>query len=600
MLSSRWNAFSRVDLVDSPFIRSLPGLSYRYAGPLPRQQGLTVDGGDLTGVITGRGDLEFADHLPTGLAYRLRPAAETLLLEPHGGLDILVAQALGARSITAVEPNPLIVEAAGAIYSRPGVEVVVASGRSYARGTDRRFDLVTVSLTAPYRPVRSGAYSLAEDYRYTVEAFASYLDLLAPGGILQATRWLQSPPSEETRLFALVVESLVQQGVDPAGALLFFRGFNTATVLVKPAGFTAQELGQARTWLAERSFDLVFAPDVRPEEVNRYNILQEPVYYQAAVGLLNATDREAWYEGFPFDVTPPTDNHPFFGHFFKWSQAAEVLQEAGHTWQPFGGAGYFVLVALLLLATAAALIIILLPLAAGRSCRPRPERGSPTPYPIAGLLWLHRAGLSAGRNPTGTAVYPLPGPAGLWADGGAVCAALFLRTGKLGLRPAAAPRRIAGAGRYPAGLSALAAATLWGFAGQRAGLADGGRRDRVGSAGLSAGGATAGRDRLAGATRPRPHSLGLGGQRGRLGGGGRQRGAAGAQLWLFLGVDRRGVVLRRGAGGVAAGLKPAQVIAKHIPDIRQPPALRPGDQDNDLFPDAFHRLPADRGQPCSH
>ena len=121
VLSSRWNAFSRVDLVDSPFIRSLPGLSYRYTGPLPRQQGLTVDGGDLTGVITGRDDLEFADHLPTGLAYRLRPAAEALLLEPHGGLDILVAHALGARSITAVEPNPLIVEAAGAIYSRPGV-----------------------------------------------------------------------------------------------------------------------------------------------------------------------------------------------------------------------------------------------------------------------------------------------------------------------------------------------------------------------------------------------------------------------------------------------------------------------------------------------
>ena len=239
--------------------------------------------------------------------------------------------------------------------------------------------------------MRSGAYSLAEDYRYTVEAFADYLGLLAPDGILQATRWLQSPPSEETRLFALAVESLVQQGVDPAGALLFFRGFNTATVLVKPAGFTAQELGQARTWLAERSFDLVFAPDVRPEEVNRYNILQEPVYYQAAVGLLNATDREAWYEGFPFDVTPPTDNHPFFGHFFKWSQAAEVLQEAGHTWQPFGGAGYFVLVALLLLATAAALIIILLPLAAGRSAGR--VQSAAAPHRIPSLAYFGFIGL---------------------------------------------------------------------------------------------------------------------------------------------------------------------------------------------------------------
>jgi hypothetical protein len=65
-------------------------------------------------------------------------------------------------------------------------------------------------------------------------------------------------------------------------------------------------------------------------------------------------------------VTPPSDDHPFFGHHFKWSQAAQVWQEAGHTWQPFGGAGYFVLLALLVLALVAALAVILLPLVAGR------------------------------------------------------------------------------------------------------------------------------------------------------------------------------------------------------------------------------------------
>ena len=39
-----------------------------------------------------------------------------------------------------------------------------------------------------------------------------------------------------------------------------------------------------------------------------------------------------------------------FGHFFKWQQAPEILAMAGHTWQPFGGAGYFVLLALLAMA----------------------------------------------------------------------------------------------------------------------------------------------------------------------------------------------------------------------------------------------------------
>ena len=105
---------------------------------------------------------------------------------------------------------------------------------------------------------------------------------------------------------------------------------------------------------------------MRPGEVNRYNVLQSPDYYQAAIGMLSASDRGAWFDAFPFDVSPPTDDHPFFGHFFKWRQAGQVLREAGQTWLPFGGAGYFVLLAVLALSALAALIIILLPLVAGR------------------------------------------------------------------------------------------------------------------------------------------------------------------------------------------------------------------------------------------
>lgn len=370
-VSTRWNAFSRVDLVESTAIRSLPGLSYRYSRPLPPQWGVTVDGGDLGGVMIDvePGALDpsgFAGFLPSALAYRLRPSAEALLLEPRAGLDILVAKAMGARYITAVEPNPLVVKAAGSAYQLPGVETVLESGRSYTKRSQKEYDVVTLCLTSPYRPVRSGAYSLAEEYRYTVEAFDDYLAALAPAGVLQVTRWLQTPPSEETRLLALAVTALERRGGAPAEQIVFFRGYNTATVLVKPDGFSAAELDLARDWLAERSFDLVFAPDVRLEEVNRYSVLPEPAYYQAATSLLSSSDREDWLGAFPFDVTPPTDNRPFFGHYFKWRQAPQVWREAGHTWQPFGGAGYFVLLALLALATAAALAVILLPLAAGR------------------------------------------------------------------------------------------------------------------------------------------------------------------------------------------------------------------------------------------
>jgi len=65
VISRRWNPFSRVDLVDSSAIRSLPGLSYRYPGLPPHQRGLTVDGSDLSGVVADLDDLGFANYVPT-------------------------------------------------------------------------------------------------------------------------------------------------------------------------------------------------------------------------------------------------------------------------------------------------------------------------------------------------------------------------------------------------------------------------------------------------------------------------------------------------------------------------------------------------------
>jgi hypothetical protein len=98
-----------------------------------------------------------------------------------------------------------------------------------------------------------------------------------------------------------------------------------------------------------------------PEEANRFNILPEPVYYQNFQTLLNTIPRDDFYAAYPFDVSPPTDDRPFFAHFFKWSQAAQVFAELGKTWQPFGGAGYFVILALLALTSILAAVIIILP-----------------------------------------------------------------------------------------------------------------------------------------------------------------------------------------------------------------------------------------------
>lgn len=381
---SAWNGFSRVDLVESPAIRSLPGLSYRFLSSPPPQRGLFVDGDDLSPVLdipsAGLGgrqdaDLAFADHMPTAVAYQLRPDGKALVLEPRGGLELWIARGQGIADLTAVSANPLVGLAADH-YAGPAPIVVYDDPRSYVRRSARTYDVVTLALTTPYRPIRSGAYSLGEDYAYTVEAFRDILGVLAQDGILVVSRWLQTPPSESVRAFALAVEATVSSeaasaasdggGGDPAAQIVAFRGYAMMTLLIKSQPFSTDEFDAIRGFLDERAFDLVYAPGIQPEDVNRYNVLPSPVYYEAFSALLRAEDREAWYDAYPFDVKPPTDNHPFFGHFFKWSQAGQVIAELGKTWQPFGGAGYFVVVALLALSLVAAALLIGLPLLAVR------------------------------------------------------------------------------------------------------------------------------------------------------------------------------------------------------------------------------------------
>ncbi|MBN2045294.1 MAG: hypothetical protein JW757_09765 [Anaerolineales bacterium] len=360
-ISQQWNAFSRVDLISSPGIRSLPGISYRYTAPPPAEYGLLVDGDNLNPVVLPDAELSFTGYFLESVAYQLRPDAGVLLLEPGGGLDLLTALNQGAQQVTAVEPNPIIIEQVY-IYSLPGVQQVQETGRSYLRRSKQSYDVVILSLTEGYHPVRSGAYSLSEDYSHTVEAYQDALERLDEDGILVIRSWLQIPPSEFLRSFVLAVTALEHNGLDPQEHIAAIRSYNAGLLIIKNRPFSPEELETVRTFSAERAFDLVYLPGIRPDEVNRYNILSEPLYYQAFSAFLHATERQAWLKAYQYEVSPPTDNHPFFGHYFKWSQAPAIIAELGKSWQPFGGAGYFVLLVLLGFAVVMAGLIILLPL----------------------------------------------------------------------------------------------------------------------------------------------------------------------------------------------------------------------------------------------
>jgi hypothetical protein len=390
---SRWSIQARVDVVESSSIHQFPGLSQNVLMPHPPvQAGLMLDGNNAVAITalapTDELARRLANHIPEAVVHVLRPDASSMLvLEPGGGWNVLMALADGARSVTVVEHNPVVVallqgpyaDFSGDLYHNPRVQVVVMEGRTFVRRVQQSYPIILIALSDPFYPVTSGAYSLSEDYRYTVEAISDYLSRLESDGVLVLTRWVQTPPVESLRMLATIEQALRAQGVDrPADHIAALRSLRTITFVVSRQPLTGQEQDTIRSFAAERGYDLVWLPAIAPEEVNRYFRSPEPVDYLGFRDLL--ADPRGFVAGCTYDIRPATDDRPFFFHYFRWRQTPQVIAGLGRSWQPFGGSGYLVLVALLLLVIVLAVVMILAPLLVRRG-------GAQTGKTLPALRW---------------------------------------------------------------------------------------------------------------------------------------------------------------------------------------------------------------------
>jgi hypothetical protein len=382
VIFGRWNAISRLDILVGAGIRQLPGLSYVYSDVVPKQHGISVDADSLQPItLIDPEEFYAAPFMPESIAFQINPDARVLIIEPSGGLGVLQALSGKVKSIDAIISNPIVVDSVNRVtpefhlYDRSDVNSIFETPRVYLKKTKEKYDIIFIPLTNSYKPVTSGAYSMSETYNLTTEAFNDYLDRLLPGGLIVISRWLQTPPSESLKILTTFIDALQRDGIKRANeTLVAFRGIQLITVLVKPDGWQDEELYSLREFLNSRRFDLVFAPDMEPEEANQFNKLPSPIYYEYYSNLLNTDDFWEFISDYEYGIEPPTDNRPFFYHFFTWEQTPDVIANIGRTWQPFGGSGYLILLALLLLVVFFSIVLILLPVmfTSGRSKFRRP------------------------------------------------------------------------------------------------------------------------------------------------------------------------------------------------------------------------------------
>jgi len=373
ILLTEWNAFSKVDVIESDKIHSAPGLSLKFPDPPPKQIGITTDGDDLSPITfcdNTKNTTDFLYYLPSYIAYVLKPNSNVVLMNPGGGLDILSALQNNCKKITIVEKNPILINLLkedygdfnGNILNSSKVKVINENDRNFIASSKKKYDLIFLCLDDSYKVVTAGTYGLGENYEYTVEAIKQYYNHLEINGILCISRWLQLPPSESLKIFSTILSSLDELNIkDPQDYVCAIRSFSTSFIMVKNGKFSNEEKQGVKDFCDERGFDLIYFSNIMPDEINKNIKINKPYYYECFSKIIGI-DKEDFINEYEFDVSPTTDNKPFFFHFFKPSHIPKILASYGKTWQPFGGGGYLILFALLLISVLLSIMLIIIPL----------------------------------------------------------------------------------------------------------------------------------------------------------------------------------------------------------------------------------------------
>ncbi len=253
----------------------------------------------------------------SALAYALFEGspARVLIIGPGGGPDVANALAAGAAQVTGVEINPIIArdimlgrfeEASGSLYRQPRVRIVVDEGRSFIRRSDERFDVIQATLVDTWAATASGAFALTENMLYTREAFADYYRHLTERGVLTMSRWYRGRDPETARLLVLAAAGLVEIGVDPARTrrhiFLAHQG-SLATLVAKRTPLTDEEVAQLHRACKRGGLEAVVSPDRSGDSFLEKLVAAGP--YSEVV----SRDKQ--------DLSPPSDDRPFFFYFIK-------------------------------------------------------------------------------------------------------------------------------------------------------------------------------------------------------------------------------------------------------------------------------------------
>jgi hypothetical protein len=341
----------------------------------PRALGFYRDGNRIAALPKTRIDAAYAPAALAALPYALLTHPRVLLAGASGGFRLAEAAALGAASIVASEPEPMLLRQILAGPALPAGTRLTQAPPLALTGPGAHYELVDIA-----GDFADSAEANATSF--SVEALAADLRSVRPAGLVSIPVSIREFPAYATRMLVTARAALLAAGIaDPARHAIVYRSAWNVRILLSPAPFTPQQIAAARAWCDARSFDPSYYPgmDLAASRAGIYNDLPAVSFESAEVtsgeGLHDAVADEAGVvlagqtpaSARSFDLAPITLDRPALNAVLRLSRLDTILARLEIL--PQGEVGPVVNLAVLAQAVVIALLVLAVPLAAGARLR---------------------------------------------------------------------------------------------------------------------------------------------------------------------------------------------------------------------------------------